>query len=94
METVPESSLAALASSAADIIDPTVSQNVEERSADLAKRQYIRTLYKVIEQSDVVIVVLDARDPEGCRCRIVEEEVHRRENEGKKLVFVLNKVGA
>ena len=57
------------------------------------RRQYIRTLHKVIEESDIVLLVLDARDPEGCRSRLVEEEVRRREAEGKKLVFVLNKIG-
>ena len=35
-----------------------------------------------------------ARDPGGCRNWPVEEEARRRENEGKKLVFVLNKIGA
>lgn len=56
------------------------------------RRYYIRTLHKVIDEADIVILVLDARDPEGCRSRLVEEEVRRREHEGKKLVFVLNKV--
>lgn len=58
------------------------------------RKHYIRTLHKVIEESDIVILVLDARDPEGCRSRLVEEEVRRREHEGKKLVFILNKIGA
>jgi nuclear GTP-binding protein len=58
-----------------------------------ARRHYIRTLYKVIDQSDVVVLVLDARDPEGCRSRLVEEEVRRREVDSKKLMFVLNKIG-
>ncbi|KAL5522218.1 NUG1_1 [Sanghuangporus sanghuang] len=56
------------------------------------RRQHIRTLHKVIEESDIIILVLDARDPEGCRSRLVEEEVRRREHEGKRLVFVLNKI--
>lgn len=93
METVPEKSLAALASIAANATDSTFYQDTGERSMDHAKRQYIRTLYKVIEQSDVIIVVLDARDPEGCRAKLVEDEVRRRESEGKRLVFVLNKIG-
>jgi nuclear GTP-binding protein len=88
------SSLAALAASAlgsastsdADIIGPT-------KTKEQQRRHYIRALHKVIDQSDIVILVLDARDPEGCRSRIVEEEVRRRESEGKKLVFVLNKIG-
>ena len=51
------------------------------------------------EFEDVVIfLVLYAQDPEGCRNRLVEEQVRRRELEGKKLptsklVFILNKIG-
>lgn len=63
------------------------------RTKEQIRRHYVRTLHKVIDQSDIVILVLDARDPEGCRSRLVEEEVRRREAEGKKLVFVLNKIG-
>lgn len=58
------------------------------------KRQYIRTLHKVIDESDIILLVLDARDPLGCRSRLVEEEVLRREHEGKHLVFILNKIGS
>jgi nuclear GTP-binding protein len=47
-------------------------------------------LYKVIDSSDVVIHVLDARDPEGTRCRSVEKYI-REEAAHKHLVFVLNK---
>jgi predicted GTPase len=54
----------------------------------------IQPSYQVVEEADVVLLVLDARDPDGCRSRLLEEEVRRRENEGKRLVFVLNKVGA
>ena len=47
-------------------------------------------LYKVIDSSDVIIHVLDARDPLGTRCRSVEKYV-REEAPHKHLVFVLNK---
>jgi hypothetical protein len=47
-------------------------------------------LYKVIDSSDVVIHVLDARDPEGTRCRSVEKYI-KEEAPHKHLVFVLNK---
>ena len=47
-------------------------------------------LYKVIDSSDVVIHVLDARDPLGTRCRSVEKYI-REEAPHKHLVFVLNK---
>lgn len=47
-------------------------------------------LYKVIDSSDVIIHVLDARDPEGTRCRSVEKYI-REEAPHKHLLFVLNK---
>ncbi|KAK9802313.1 putative Nucleolar GTP-binding protein 2 [Seiridium cardinale] len=47
-------------------------------------------LYKVIDSSDVIIHVLDARDPLGTRCRNVEKYL-REEAPHKHLVFVLNK---
>jgi nuclear GTP-binding protein len=47
-------------------------------------------LYKVIDSSDVVIHVLDARDPNGTRCRSIEKYI-REEAAHKHLIFVLNK---
>ncbi|CCE62168.1 hypothetical protein TPHA_0C00110 [Tetrapisispora phaffii CBS 4417] len=47
-------------------------------------------LYKVIDSSDVVIHVLDARDPLGTRCKSVEEYM-TKETPHKHLIFVLNK---
>jgi len=47
-------------------------------------------LYKVIDSSDVIVQVLDARSPEGTRSRRVEEAV-RKHSASKHLVFVLNK---
>jgi nuclear GTP-binding protein len=47
-------------------------------------------LYKVIDSSDVVIHVLDARDPDGTRCRSIEKYI-REEAPHKHLIFVLNK---
>lgn len=47
-------------------------------------------LYKVIDSSDVVVHVLDARDPLGTRCRSIEEHI-RKEAPHKHLLFILNK---
>jgi nuclear GTP-binding protein len=47
-------------------------------------------LYKVIDSSDVVIHVLDARDPIGTRCKSVEKFL-KEEAPHKHLIFVLNK---
>ena len=78
--------------------DPLISEtpglSISSRTKEQMRKYYIRSLHKVVDQSDIILLVLDARDPEGCRSRLVEEEVRRRESEGKKLVFVLNKIGA
>ena len=47
-------------------------------------------LYKVIDSSDVIIHVLDARDPLGTRCRSVEKYM-KEEAAHKHLLFLLNK---
>ncbi|KAF2665112.1 putative nucleolar GTPase [Microthyrium microscopicum] len=47
-------------------------------------------LYKVIDSSDVVVHVLDARDPVGTRCRAIEQYLEK-EAPHKHLVFILNK---
>ena len=52
----------------------------------------MRELRKIIERSDVIIQVLDARDPEGTRSRWIEEEVRKRDLQGKKLLAVVNKI--
>ena len=60
---------------------------------DSSTKAFMRELRKVVERSDVVIQVLDARDPEGTRSRWVEEEVRKRDGQGKKLLAVVNKIG-
>lgn len=48
-------------------------------------------LYKVLDASDVVVQVLDARDPMGTRCRRIEQELKSNERRHKHMVFLLNK---
>lgn len=47
-------------------------------------------LYKVVDSSDVLIYVLDARNPNGTRTRYLEEYI-RKNCPHKHLIFVLNK---
>ena len=47
---------------------------------------------QVVEAADVVIEVLDARDPLGSRCPQVEEAVLSA-GAKKRLVLLLNKIG-
>lgn len=48
-------------------------------------------LYKVIDSSDVVLQVLDARDPQGTRSPHIEKFL-KTEKPHKHLIFILNKV--
>lgn len=68
---------------AGEIDDPNLRQMGQSRKA------YYRELKKVIEASDVIIEVLDARDPQGCRNEEIEQQAKAA---GKKVVLVLNKI--
>lgn len=48
-------------------------------------------LYKVIDSSDILLHVLDARDPLGTRCHSVENYL-AKEKKSKKVIYILNKV--
>lgn len=48
-------------------------------------------LYKVLDSSDVVVHVLDARDPVGTRCNQIVDFINK-EAKHKHLIYVLNKV--
>lgn len=54
-------------------------------------RRIWKELYKVIDSSDVVIMVLDVRDPTGTRCAHIENFL-KKEKPHKHLIFILNKV--
>lgn len=59
-----------------------------KRLATVSRKSSVREVKKAVEQSDVLICVLDARDPEGTRCHETEEAAKEA---SKKLIYVLNK---
>ena len=46
----------------------------EARKMAQSRRAYYKELKKVVDASDVIIEVLDARDPEGCRNKEIEDQ--------------------
>jgi len=61
-------------------------------SSDHSERSFYKELVKVIEASDVILEVLDARDPLGTRC-IGMERMVRKADPSKRIVLLLNKIG-
>ncbi|QLQ81611.1 hypothetical protein HG537_0F03720 [Torulaspora globosa] len=64
----------------------------DEDGSELEKsrKAYDKIFKTVVDASDVILYVLDARDPEGTRSRKVEEAV--LQSQGKRLILLLNKV--
>ncbi|KAM6475743.1 guanine nucleotide-binding protein-like 3-like protein isoform 1-T4 [Liasis olivaceus] len=58
---------------------------------DSSCKAYYKEFRKVIEAADVILEILDARDPQGCRCPQVEQAVVQA-GTNKRLVLVLNKI--
>ncbi|XP_073496146.1 guanine nucleotide-binding protein-like 3-like protein isoform X1 [Phyllobates terribilis] len=63
----------------------------EQLENENSRKAYYREFKKVVEAADVILEVLDARDPLGCRCPQVEQAVVQS-GTSKKLVLVLNKI--
>ncbi|RKP07398.1 NUC091 domain-containing protein [Thamnocephalis sphaerospora] len=77
-----------------DLVENSISDHTDlARESIFQKGQSKRIwgeLYKVMDSSDVVVHVLDVRDPLGTRCRNVETYLSK-EAQHKHLIFVLNK---
>ncbi|PWZ02068.1 P-loop containing nucleoside triphosphate hydrolase protein [Testicularia cyperi] len=65
-------------------LDPTLTGR-----RDSSIKAYMRELRKVVDNADVLLEVLDARDPLGCRSLETERMLLRA---GKKVVLILNKI--
>ena len=79
----------------ADLAEPEATQQthadyIEPIYAKGTSRRIYGELYKVIDSSDVLLHILDARDPLGTLCESVLEYV-RKEKAHKQVVLVINK---
>jgi nuclear GTP-binding protein len=56
-----------------------LSRDVNNDAKDVAQRRhYWAEMVKVVDASDIILEVLDARDPDGCRCREVEKMIQSK----------------
>lgn len=59
---------------------------------DPSRRAFDKAFKQVVDTADVVLYVLDARDPEGTRSRAVERQVLEAEGGNKRLILIVNKI--
>ena len=58
---------------------------------DLSLKKFSKEFKKVIEMSDVLLQILDARDPLGCRLFEFEQAIQSTYGDSKTIVMLLNK---
>lgn len=63
-----------------------------EAEAEGSRKAFMKEFRRVVDSSDVILEVLDARDPIGCRCFDAERAVVAASGGTKRIVLVLNKV--
>lgn len=89
-------SIAADANRRGQQYDPSKAEAVEEeyvnvgRGKDWSLKAYFKEFKKVIDAADVILEVVDARDPLGTRCAEVAQIVREAPGQ-KRLVLILNK---
>lgn len=76
-----------------DTVEYDIGSDIEDASSstlEKSRKAYDKIFKSVVDASDVILYVLDARDPEGTRSRKVEQAV--LQSQGKRLILILNKV--
>jgi nuclear GTP-binding protein len=59
---------------------------------DTSRKQFDKVYKQVVDSADVVLYVLDARDPIGTRSKEVEQMVMAADKGSKRMIFILNKI--
>ncbi|KAF1817514.1 GTP-binding protein [Eremomyces bilateralis CBS 781.70] len=59
---------------------------------DTSRRAYDKVFKQVLSSADVILYVLDARDPDGTRSREIERAIMASESGSKRLILILNKI--
>jgi nuclear GTP-binding protein len=65
---------------------------VSSHCVESSKKNFFKEFKKVVKMADVVLEVLDARDPLGCRSYTTEQQILSLDP-NKKIILVLNKIG-
>ncbi|GLI74448.1 nuclear GTP-binding protein nug1 [Penicillium ochrochloron] len=66
--------------------------SAQNTTKESSRRQFDKVFKTVTDAADVVLYVLDARDPEGTRSKEVEREIMAADAGNKRLILILNKI--
>ncbi|OJD18825.1 hypothetical protein AJ78_01157 [Emergomyces pasteurianus Ep9510] len=72
-----------------DSMDTVFEKPVQQETS---RRAFDKVFKQVVAAADVVLYVLDARDPEGTRSKEVEREIMAADGGSKRLILILNKI--
>lgn len=64
----------------------------QQHQPDQSLRRFFKEFQKVVDNCNVLLQVVDARDPLGCRLKQLEQSIRSTHGDRKEIVIVLNKV--
>ncbi|CAI8502466.1 hypothetical protein CAS74_000289 [Pichia kudriavzevii] len=65
-------------------------ERANKSEIEKSRKQFDKVFKNVVDDADVILYVLDARDPENTRSKKIEESI--LQSQGKRLILLLNKV--
>ena len=74
-----------------NIQEKKLEKKLNDSMKDNSKKAYFKILEEVIENSDVILEILDSRDPLNCRSKEIENLILSKKDQ-KKIILVLNKI--
>lgn len=64
----------------------------QRASKDTSRKSFDKMFKQVVDAADVILYVLDARDPNGTRSKEVERQIMSMDGGDKRLILILNKI--
>lgn len=64
----------------------------QQHQPDQSLRRFFKEFQKVVDNCNVLLQVVDARDPLGCRLKQLEQSIRSTHGDRKDIIIVLNKV--
>ncbi|RMZ91257.1 hypothetical protein DV736_g1484, partial [Chaetothyriales sp. CBS 134916] len=77
---------------AAEGVQISPSMDTDYRNPDSSRKAFDKIFKQVLDAADVILYVLDARDPAGTRSKEVERQIMSAASGSKRLILVLNKI--